>query len=136
MGIVGAGAVRFTGGLLRRGPSLPLTAGSIGTGEFTPPPTVTGAAFSTGWTEIACDSLGMAPAGATDAASTSTPTPTTPPSPCRPARCAGVTAHDPAAWADTLERVATVFVGAGWTDEAWDLMAAAGSLLARSDGEA
>jgi hypothetical protein len=103
-------------------------SGSIATAGRMAAPALPAIDSSTASTATCSGSPGTAPVDATGAAAHSTPTPKTRPHPCHPARCAGTSEHDPAAWADTLERTATVFVGAGWTGEAWDLMAAAGSL--------
>lgn len=39
--------------------------------------------------------------------------------------------HDPIAWAEALERAATMFVGEGWDDAAAGLLAVAGDLRDR-----
>lgn len=92
------------------------------------PPHSTPSGSCTASTVPCSGSPGTVPDGATDAAELSPLTLPTRPHPYQPARCAAVSEHDPEGWADALERMATVFVGAGWTAEAWDLMAAAGSL--------
>lgn len=122
-----AAAGRCTVGPLRAA-STALTYGLTARAGLTAIPEKSGINFSIESTAPTSVSPGTVPGAAAAAAAPSPPTLPTRPHPCLPARCAAVSEHDPAAWAEALERMATVFVGAGWTNEAWDLMAAAGSL--------